>query len=537
MPAHATARSKMRKKGFRGERQLIVRDTPRRASAGTRGAVLACALSLCAAAAQAQEQGSISLEAALARILAANPQVDLQKASVEQAQGNVMITEGAFDWSLTAGLANSRSQESSFSSSTGQEVPTQILTDAVSMGTSKTFRNGWSLTVSNEVGRSRLDDARFGTVGTNDLSAKLTVPLLRGAGPGSPQADQNQALATLSSTRLSSVHEITGLIYQGVVGYWNSYALQRNIDVMNETMQRAAEVADMLVARVRGGELAQVEYDRSLAELRLREVDVLDSVQSAVSAREQLAVILGIDEHGAAPEAVTPFPETPAFEKTEALNRAALVATALDRRLDLQALEESARAQSIAVTKSEHNVMPSLDLELSSGYTSGIGRFKSSDVHSLYRGGELNGPDHTAQVTLTYPLGNDAAEGQLRADKASLRQIRANIQTLRNTIRSDVSIAFSRLSTSLRQLRKAEESLRLLEEVAMETRRKLSLGGATMTDLVSVEDRLATSRLQVIEAKRGYATALAELRYVTGTLAAPEGDGVRLDSVVLRTLP
>ena len=57
-----------------------------------------------------------------------------------------------------------------------------------------------------------------------------------------------------------------------------------------------------------------------------------------------------------------------------------------------------------------------------------------------------------------------------------------------------------------------------MEIVEQEIDRKLDTGEATLTDMISVQDRITSVRLGLVRSLNNYSSSLADLRYLSGTL-------------------
>ena len=57
-----------------------------------------------------------------------------------------------------------------------------------------------------------------------------------------------------------------------------------------------------------------------------------------------------------------------------------------------------------------------------------------------------------------------------------------------------------------------------MEIVEQEIDRKLDTGQATLTDMISVQDRITSVRLGLVRSLNNYASSLADLRYLSGTM-------------------
>jgi outer membrane protein len=486
---------------------------------------------------RADAQG-VTLEETIERILARNPQVSVQRARVDEAQGSVQTTNGAFDWALAAQLLNDRRVEGDFSSSTGAETQTKTLTDDLIVQASRYFTNGWTLTLRSENVRSRLRNAASGSIGRVEPSATLNVPLLKDRGEDSALAAKREAKALLGSVKLDSRFQVTSLINSGISGYWNSRALDQNITILEQTSKTLEDISTVLKDHSDAGEISRSDYQRALADLRRRQNNVLAATRDAYRARQELAVILGMDKVGDEPRAATPFPDLMAAAEVDRLDLKRLSDLAYGMRLDLGSLDEKFRAQEINLGEMVRDLRPQLDLGMTLGYSAARNHFSLTELDELYVDqSERDWPNYTVGLLFSYPLGNNAAEGRAASSRAGLIKARGDIDGLKNTIRSNVAIAINDLQSSLKELARAKEALELLEDVSSEMTRKLYLGETSLSDFIDVQDDLTQSRLDVVNATRNYAIGLANLRFQTGTLGVSDGTAIRVESYMLRTLP
>lgn len=480
----------------------------------------------------------ITLDDAIARTIAQHSDVKISKSSVVSAQGDVQTTQGSFDVALTGGISGSKADTATFSSTTFQESETTKRNQAYEIGVSKLFENSMSVSLANTLATERTASSPLKTVGTSEWSLTVSVPLMQGFGHDVTTATRNAAQKTLEATQLSSGHDISQQAYTAAVAYWSSLGIQLNYDNLTTAMDRASVTANTLEERQRGGELAAVEYSRSLAELRLTQVDVEDGRQKKYESQEKLALSIGNNDQDELPETVGPFPVPATPETLAKLDLKKLLNLAIDRRLDVKAQQKLIDAAGVNVMKAKDDTRPSLDLALSGGYTAARDNFSKEKTSVLYTNhDERNGPDYSVALSFSYPLGNNAANGVLSTSKQTAAQAELTLEKLRRTVRNQINIAVDKLKAAVRSYQLSAESLKLMEEVAVETARKLSFAEATMTDMISVEDRLTQGRLRMINAQSNYAQALARLRFVTGTMTTRAGDGYIIDASSFMTLP
>ena len=482
--------------------------------------------------------GPVTLEEAVSRTLSQHSGIKISKSEVQGALADVQITEGQFDVGLSGSVGLSDTDFASFDSTTFQENETSRREQSYKMGMSKQFENSVTVSLTNSLGTSHTRLSPLYTVGTSEWTLSVSVPLMRGFGREATTFIQRTAEKTLAATQYSTAHDITKLVYSASTAYWTSLGIQESYKNLETTMQRANSTAQTLQERQKGGELTIFDYQRSLAELRLREVDLEEGRQRKYQGQETFAVAIGNTLTNDLPEAVGTFPELADAKTLALLSPDRLFSLAMARRFDLKAQMQLIEAAIINWKRNEDNTRPTLDLSLSSGYTAAQDNFSSSDTFDLYlREEERNGPDLGVQLTFRYPLGNNTALGAASSSKQAVVRQELQLEQLKRMVRNEVNVAIDKLKAASRRYTFAAQSLALMESVAGETMRQLNLGEASITDMISVEDRLAQGRLQKINAQSSYARAITELRFATGTLAQGSEKNLSFNANMFNKLP
>ena len=104
-------------------------------------------------------------------------------------------------------------------------------------------------------------------------------------------------------------------------------------------------------------------------------------------------------------------------------------------------------------------------------------------------------------------------------------------------VKAGISVQRARLSSAVLQLEQQRRQVALQAQVFANERKKYRLGLATVLDLLTVEARLTSDELAVIDARRRLAQALVGYRFETGTLLGDDGDSRHVDLQSLTTLP
>ncbi|MBF0587709.1 MAG: TolC family protein [Magnetococcales bacterium] len=472
-----------------------------------------------------------------------NPTIATERGKVTTAMAAVETASGSYDWALSYALAGSKVKTpgATINAFTKRiiETETDTRTTTSTFGAVRATRYGPTVTFANVITKTYADTVLDPTI-SNSSSLTLSIPLLRGAGKENSSIAELAAIKAVDAARLNASYQIGLNIRSAIDAYWTVLGAQSNLDSLTTTMTRATNTAQILEDRMQGGELAQTEYQRSLAELQLRQIDLDDARRALHTAQQNLILALGIDPKSAPspPQLADTFPIPPQAQVLQALEEEALLKRALANRRDLRALNVQLASAVMQERKAKSDLLPQLDFEVTANTINPLFSESSDDIprsFSDWRG--MSGPNLTGTLTLTYPLGNHALAGVHKTQKQASNTLRNSVTLSMQSIRTAVSIAREKLISAQRKYSKSQTSLRILEVVAADTMRQMNYGEAGMTDLISVEDRLASVRLKVNAALLAYAKALSELRAAMGLLSSGEDPKLVFRAEDFLTLP
>jgi len=109
--------------------------------------------------------------------------------------------------------------------------------------------------------------------------------------------------------------------------------------------------------------------------------------------------------------------------------------------------------------------------------------------------------------------------------KSTYRQNVIQTYDLRRNISSQVAVAISDLKRSSEQLKNSIVSYGYYEIALRNEVKKLKLGMSTFVDVIDIQDRLLSTKLNHVSSHQRYSIALAKLRFETGTLLKQKEDG------------
>lgn len=472
--------------------------------------------------------GALTLDAAVRTTLEQSPDIAASRIAVESQRGGLRQAQGAFDPSLSAGASSGRTRVPDFADQGGLViVPSNALSYRLQVG--QRFRWGMSLAPSLEVTRT---DGGTGTIPYSraELGADLTIPLLRGRGGTSAAWAETAAWRELDGSQADLLHRRSQAVLAAVLAYWDYAAAARQLDVLREAQQRAATLLAETEALIRADARPAIDAVPLRAALASKRADVVAGQTALVTARQQLAVAMGIT-----PQQFRemPLPSTPLPTLADGdANADAVVAQALARRADLAAARSREQAARALLRGAASDRRPQLDLRVSGGW-SGL---ESGDALRpfLTPFSEGRSGSHLS-VDLQYavPVRNRAAEGAALLRDAAGRQAALTLAELTRTISLDVLAAAETFRGAREELALATEAVSLHAQALEGERQKFRLGTSTLFDVLFAEDALTGATLAEIGARQRLAGALARLRFQSGALTL-DGDAV-VDSNLLTT--
>jgi outer membrane protein TolC len=469
----------------------------------------------------AQEEG-LQLETAVRITLVEQPSVKIQGQVLESAFGDLQIARGQFDTTLQASFGRLRDE-------TPQTLAEESVTGISSVVSHRTnyrldvqklFRNGLRFTPSLEFHRA---DNSVSPIVTNQgrVSFSVTQPLLRGRGRDATAAQERFSEIDVDATTLDLRHATAQAALYTVVSYWRYLAADRRLRIFEDSEVRSRDLVEQTQALIDADNRPASDIKQMLANLSDRLAARIGADQILLQSRQELGLVMGLrfEEIALLGPPSDDFPDIPgrgqAVPDYEMLSK-----EALERRADLEALRRRESQAQVLVRAAENGVKPQFDLVFNAGYAgidegTAFSRFFSPFQHRV--------PGLNASLNLLYqwPAGNNAARGQLVRSHASRQQTYIQTSDLERTIRSNVLVARDNLLHSAERLRSSREAAELYRSAIEDERTKQQLGLATVIDLIVTEDRLTASLLEEVDAMLSYASAVAQLRFETGTLLAP----------------
>jgi len=486
------------------------------------------------AAALAQEAGDagLSLFEAVRMTLSRDPNVAIDEARVESSRGALQIQSGRFD----PVLSNS-------ATSVDVEVPTGAGTSEESrtfqniVGVTQQLRTGLSIAPQLELLRTD-DPSGPGAVNEGTLSFRVRQPLLRGRGRSATAAAEDSARLGVRAAELDLSQTLSLRVLTVAAQYWSAKAALLNLEILLASEASSRELLETTRRLIEADQTPAAEQVQLEANLAAKESSRIGGERNLFAAKQDLGREIGLDgaEIAALALPADPFPFLSPAEVPPVADAGPLVAEALENRADLQAARERREGVALLLGAAENALKPQLDLIFTPSYSgldegAGAGSFFSP----LYR--NVPGLSSSLGFSLAWPLANNQARGQLLQTQSALLQNDLVVELLVKGIGADVPTALDAVRRNALQLDRAREAVRLFERAVVNEEKKLRAGTSTLLDVISQRDRLTAARQGEVSAHLAFALSLLDLRFLTGTLLAADGDASVVESSRLTTLP
>lgn len=479
----------------------------------------------------ASAQEGLTLIQAIYDTIELQPDVLLQHEEVAESRGNFQMEAGQFDPALT----------SSLNYQTAEYAPTyyeHILygignraytsTDS-SVSLEKKTRYGISFGPSVGINRTHgISDYMIPTSSNQTIVAfSLNVPILKGWGKDATGADEMAAAVELEASRLDLQHTIASSVKETVVAYWAYLEARMQLEILKQMEADSRSSLKNMKELVKGHDQPASNLDTFVADLADKTSQRISGEQDLFKARQNLGLAMGL-RYETIDNLPMPADAYPNPDKKEALftklEPEQLFQEALRRRADYLALKKRETEARILLVAAANNLLPQLDVNGTIGYA-GLKDGGNIDDYFKSLTNELTGANYSAGITLTFPFGNNEAEGEHLKQRSQLRKAVIQTRNLDRKIRSGIVVDYQAIIRSIRELGEIRKSVKHYRTAVSNEKIKFGMGMASVLDIINTQNFLRNSMLSEVAKMNSYATALVNLRYQTGTLLSVRGEG------------
>jgi len=475
----------------------------------------------------------LSLRDAVVLTLENNSFVRVQETQVEFSKFALLGAHSPFDPLVTGSLNGNNTTSPPFTTlgGTGVSLATKSITKFAQINFAETFESGTNVQAGLSSNRNSFNNP--GSTGVLDpyinstLNFQFTQPLLKNGWLFANRAPLVIARRNLQQSRANFAAAVNNNILQAVAQYWAVVEARGSLDVARSSMDAAEATYKRDKRALELGALPPLDIYRSESQVASRRVQVIQSEYALKQAEDALRMTIGADQDPYFQALDLELSEKP---EPEGEMRTIDAATALQRALVKRPEFDSARA-SLAndethIRLAHNHLLPELDLT-GTYASSGLGgtqlssagqKTSSSSINQLFG---FNYPTYEAQLTLTLPIRNRAAQAELGNALVSRRSDLYYERQLREQVTLDVSNAVHQLEQAKLSIVAGKEALDLAQKTMASEQRKYELGSGTIFLVLEAQTEVAAAEQTLLQAEVGYQLAVAGVDHATGELLEP----------------
>ncbi|PRQ02608.1 outer membrane channel protein [Enhygromyxa salina] len=488
--------------------------------------------------------------------LALTENLDLQNKliAIEISEAQILAASGAFDVTITAGLAASvqvsKPRGSAFVFSTGSRSV------SANFGVSRRLETGGNLALTIDVGRTLTDQPisffnpalGSATLAQYQIRPTLTFmhPLLKGMGVRVNRAAQDRARLARSSAEADQLVTAQNLVRDLIGAYWDVLAAQRDLDNKRQSVELAKEQLSRTQAQVAAGRLAAVESKAVEQSLAQRETDVLLAENLLLDTSLRLRTLMGQEFAGREVLGVVPGTDPVESIVPEPVDMQGAIDRALAANPAVRQLEIALASKRIDEIETVNQRLPQLDFtgtfspqgrsvdalpDPSTGEPGSTGSwgeaFRNFGTDNVSRDGLFAEYTVSGALDLTWSVQNRTARGNHQRVLAEMRQAEVNLKSIRQNTATQVITATNSLRSAAKQIELGQISVELAEQNLAAEQARFEVGRATNYDVLFRIDELLNAQTTLLRAGLDYLRARAQLQALTGEILPAYGLDIR----------
>ncbi len=486
----------------------------------------------------------LSLKAYLELVLANNPDVAIQRLSIEAPRNAITRALAQFDPTVTASFRSDRTQTPTADVLQGAETLNQLI-QPFSLTFNQLLPTGTQYSIGFSA-RRRWTNSVFATINPaidGTLNFSVTQPLLRNRGSRVNKLQFIIAQSRFRQSRYSFEDRLLQLLSQAENVYWSVVEARENLRVAEENLRLNEALLERSERELELGAISPLDIyqpQQNLENARLALTEAHYRLEQTLDAlRRQIGADLDPDFRYM--PIVLTEPVLPPSEE-EMIDPEQMVETAYRLRPDLKGALQSLKIDDLTYELARNALRP--DLSLSLNYrSSGLGGtiFQFAQQPGLERspvplrtipGGlgdaleQIFGfdfPSYSFTLSLRLPLRDRRAVADLADVAVSKKANMLRAQSLQQDIRLQVLNAVSQVESSRARVKLAQTALEFSRKRLEAEQKKYDLGVTTIFLLIQAQNDLVAAESQVVTQATLYRRNLVNLLRVTGRLLEERG--------------
>ncbi|MBI5345118.1 MAG: TolC family protein [Deltaproteobacteria bacterium] len=432
---------------------------------------------------------SLSIKDGIIRVIENNLDITIERVSPEIREADIVKETGAFDIESSGSFKRSDSStplNARSSVSLGGLTELKSKTYNLSAGLSGRLQTGavYSLEVRDAWTADTLN--QFRNEYSSFTGAKVTQPLLKNLG-----RDVNTSRINIAKKdRDMSIYRFKHMVLETVAGYesayWELVRAKEEAGLKKESLKLAGTLLLQNIKRLNSGVIPPIEVTQAEAAAAARKDDLILAEKLLRERGNAMKLMISKDVYTLKDTVIEPAdrPEVRRFEAS--LEES--VKAAFSSRPDYLEIKSGIEKTNISIRYAENQRLPQVDIEASYGFN-GLGSSLSGSFSNV-----ADNPEWSLGVMLRYPIGNSAADGQMRAARLEAGLIILRLKQLEQRIIMNIDNAIRDIRANTERIEAAKVATKLSEESLAAEEKKLSAGRSTTYNVLKVQEDLIKAR-------------------------------------------
>lgn len=348
---------------------------------------------------------------------------------------------------------------------------------------------------------------------TNFLEARITQPLLKGAGWFYNRSliyiarnNKKISLAQFKTTAMDVSNAV-------LAAYWEFVKAIEDLKVARKSLERAEDLLRKNKIQVEAGTLAPIEIIDAESGVASR-VEAVISAENAIKDREdELKRVMNLENNEIISDATIVPIDKPAFElkKVELQDT---IRTAMEMRPELHELQLKVENAGMQTRRRKNELYPELDATGGVRYT-GLGSSIDDANDSVFSEdfqGEFIG------LTLTIPIGNRSARSAYNKSKIEQRQANMSVKKKELDVVVEARSAVRGVMTNIERVNATRKAKELAQKRLEAEEKKYEVGRSTSLEVLRAQEALFIQEGLAVRAIVDYEISLGNLERAKGTI-------------------
>jgi outer membrane protein TolC len=317
-----------------------------------------------------------------------------------------------------------------------------------------------------------------------------------------------------TAAREDAVKQVVDLAGEAAGTYWQLQRSSLALRMREEALSVAVALRDEVQRRAAGGFAPRVDLLEAELSIGVRDTELVRARQEWLEAQSRVRNLLSLDP-STQPSVLWQTDGTQPLSGEQMLPAETLPpAQVLERWPAHRIAQLRLEQEQIRLAFARNQERPDTSVELSLSGQSLTQSLGSSIEDALRR----RNPGWYAGLALEMPLDNGAARSRRQAQALRVEAARASLQAEALTVGNEWVTRRGQLQAALQERRQREREVDGRQALVQAERESYELGRSRLRSLIEAQDRLADSRLRLLESQVRVELALLGLQAVGGDL-------------------